>query len=605
MSKKNLRIIGFILIVCLAIVGLTFAPDDEAGTTIKKQSIERRVTNLEAFGRLYGYVHYFHPSDESAGLNWDRFAVYGAGRVKDAADDEELKKALEELFLPIAPSLVITEKGKKAPKPPAPQKTAEVVAWQHYGPPGTDTQFFKSNRVHAYLVDGAYAFDERMLFSHYPELDQKHTGTLSESLRFSMPLILYVENGKTLGTTEKSWNRFENLKEELAGMDPNLTSEDEDVRFAGVITTWNILAHFHPSVPNRRELTGSLGAALKNAADDRTREDYTETIAFLFEKTGDGMAEHTFIQDFTRWDRLPIALDIVEGKMVVTAANEFTNVQVGDIVESLNGVGWFEYFAQKANQIPGSSQFKLWRAIDTITGLDKVKLGIMRDGLLRDITVDKSRYMPIDEFNRIEGFKELGEGIYYFNITDDVQGVFEANKEALSNAKGIVFDLRNSTYNAQFATKLIGQLTDKPVKGPKLRIMQTVYPYQWKATYTEIQEELRPEEPVFKGKAVFLAYGGTRAQAETLLGYVKDNSLATIVGQNTAGAHGYLQMYPINGSLRGVMTGTETINAAGKSTFQFGIEPDVYVSRTMEGVLNGIDEYVEKAIEVIEGKKPQ
>lgn len=602
MNKKNLRIIGFILIACLAIVGLNFVPDDEAATTVKKQNIERRVANLEAFGKLYGYVRYFHPSDEAAKLSWDQFAVYGASRVKDAANDVELKNVLEELFSPIAPTLMITEKGKKAAKPLELKKSMEVVAWQHYGPPGTDSHFFKSSRVHAYLVDGAYSFNDRLLFSNYPKLEQKHNETLSDSLRVSMPLTLYVENGKTLGTTEKSWNRFEKLKEDLAGMDPTLTSQDEDVRFAGMINTWNRLAHFQPAdLDTARKIRESLAPALKKAADDRTREEYLETIAFLLEKTGDGMAENTFIKYYTVWERLPFALDFVEGKLVVTAADQMANVKVGDIVEKINGVSWIDYLEKQAGQTPGSGHYKGWRALDSLIYEDKVRLGILRDGLTFDVTVDKSRYGLMDEFNRTDTFKELGEGIYYLNMTDDARRAVEANAEALSKAKGIVFDLRNAQYDADFTKKIITQLLDKPVKGPVFRITQTVYPYQWKATYNEIQEELTPEEPEFTGKAVFLAYTGTKAVSETLLGYVKDNGLGTIVGQRTAGAHGYLQMYPINGNLKGIMTGTETYNAAGKATYKVGIEPDVQVSRTMDGVLKGVDEYIEKAIEVIDG----
>jgi hypothetical protein len=33
------------------------------------------VRNLEALARLYGYVRYFHPSDEAAGIDWDYFAM--------------------------------------------------------------------------------------------------------------------------------------------------------------------------------------------------------------------------------------------------------------------------------------------------------------------------------------------------------------------------------------------------------------------------------------------------------------------------------------------------------------------------------------------------
>ena len=30
----------------------------------------RTVQNLETFARLYGYVRYFHPSNEAAAINW-------------------------------------------------------------------------------------------------------------------------------------------------------------------------------------------------------------------------------------------------------------------------------------------------------------------------------------------------------------------------------------------------------------------------------------------------------------------------------------------------------------------------------------------------------
>jgi hypothetical protein len=34
--------------------------------------------NLNAFAKAYGYVKYFHPSDEASGTDWNRFAIYGA-----------------------------------------------------------------------------------------------------------------------------------------------------------------------------------------------------------------------------------------------------------------------------------------------------------------------------------------------------------------------------------------------------------------------------------------------------------------------------------------------------------------------------------------------
>ena len=93
------------------------------------------ITNLRAFTKLYGYVRYFHPSDEAMRLPWDKFAVYGATKVKSAQNTKELKAVLEELFLPIAPTLQIYERGLKLPPRPVLQSNAswKSVAWQHKG----------------------------------------------------------------------------------------------------------------------------------------------------------------------------------------------------------------------------------------------------------------------------------------------------------------------------------------------------------------------------------------------------------------------------------------------------------------------------------------
>src|ERR1035438_1707297 len=40
--------------------------------------------NVTAFTRLFGYVRYFHPSDQAVTINWEAFAVYGMGQVEGA-----------------------------------------------------------------------------------------------------------------------------------------------------------------------------------------------------------------------------------------------------------------------------------------------------------------------------------------------------------------------------------------------------------------------------------------------------------------------------------------------------------------------------------------
>ena len=44
------------------------------------------IQKVEAFNKLYGYVKYFHPSDEAAELDWDAFAIYGSNEILNSSN---------------------------------------------------------------------------------------------------------------------------------------------------------------------------------------------------------------------------------------------------------------------------------------------------------------------------------------------------------------------------------------------------------------------------------------------------------------------------------------------------------------------------------------
>lgn len=96
------------------------------------------VQSAHVFARLYGYLRYFHPSDEAASIDWDRYAVLGMRRVEGATDAADLASRLERLVAPIAPTVRIYREGERSPGPHpslTPREDAEpdVVAWQHKG----------------------------------------------------------------------------------------------------------------------------------------------------------------------------------------------------------------------------------------------------------------------------------------------------------------------------------------------------------------------------------------------------------------------------------------------------------------------------------------
>jgi hypothetical protein len=130
MRNRKLDVLLLGVMISAVFISLLFALD-------KGDKTSGEVENLIAFTRLYGYIRFFHPSDEAAGMDWDKFAFYGTAKVKNAKNSRELKAVLEELFLPIAPTIQIYPTGVKPEafesKPPKNAADLHLVAWQHYG----------------------------------------------------------------------------------------------------------------------------------------------------------------------------------------------------------------------------------------------------------------------------------------------------------------------------------------------------------------------------------------------------------------------------------------------------------------------------------------
>lgn len=604
--------IGFIVVLALVMAGIYFMPEKQAEVKVKKTSVDRTIANVEAFGRLYGYVRYFHPSDEAASLDWNRFGIYGVGVVKTAQNEKELKTALEELFLPIAPTLSLYLVDEK-PSKNSVKKTDAVIAWQHHGPPGMYGSLYKSKRVAASIVNGAYAFEEGSLFADYPQLDEKFYGKLGKSLRFSLPLILYTDNGQTLGTTKNSWKAYEYLKMELKAMDTGLTSENDNFRYAGVISAWNMLEHFYPApdlivpfYPSVEEkalhLDGQLAVSLKKASDAKGLYEYVNVLSRLMEKTGDVQASYSFLNLTKDTRRMQFSLDFVEDNVVVTEASLSPILKLGDVLQRINGVDVNKYIDSLSETIPGPPHFKKWRALDAILDLDQIEVSYSRNGEEDTVKLVSDNYGVFSGLTWKDPYKNLGNGVYYLNLTTDAREPFHNNLNELVNARGVIFDMRSPSYDDAFFEEIIGHLTGAEIVGPGKRTMQVVYPHRENVTFVEKQENIQPITPTFKGKAIFLVSPETIGQPELYLSYIKDHQLGTIVGQPTAGAFGDYQIYQIAESLRGTMTASDTLNANRISIMSIGIQPDVLVERTLEGVAKGKDETLEKAIEVLKGK---
>lgn len=101
---------------------------------------EKEMDNIMAFMRMYGYVRYFHPSDQSIGIDWERFVINGIDYVEKVDKPIELANALEQYFKPIAPLVRVFSTEELGSKFSLPEELLaqnnsknDVTFWTHYG----------------------------------------------------------------------------------------------------------------------------------------------------------------------------------------------------------------------------------------------------------------------------------------------------------------------------------------------------------------------------------------------------------------------------------------------------------------------------------------
>jgi C-terminal processing protease CtpA/Prc len=589
--------------------------------------LERSIKNIEAFTRLYGYVKYFYPGDKAAAMDWDRFAIYGVKRVENASGSAELKNVLEELFLPVAPALVIHESNKKtefsiASITPPNEDGMKLVAWQHLGVGlGNLKNIYKSvriNRKNEFSASTAAMGSKSVSiksksdripgalpgFNEFPKMGEYISKDLGASLSCVMPIALQGTEAYTYPQSPKQ--ELEQLKTAVKKEVPGeLSGDDLYVRLANICITWNIFQHFYPYFDVvKTDWRAALTEALKDAYQDKTKKDFLKTLRKFTAKLNDGHVRIYLHGDTTESYLLPIRWDWIENQLVITDIYDqtITNIHIGDVVVEINGVTAKEARENEEQYISAATGgWKRYRSLNALLSGEKdaeFHLKIKRDGKTFDKTIHASlsmkEYYSLSRKD-IVNHKEIEAGIHYLNL--DAISMAEINKlmPELEKAKAIICDLRGYPKGNH---GLINHLLKEKEDSRWMFVPQVIYPDYEKVTYQEFGWQMQPVEPALTAKVVFITNGRAISYAESVMGYIEGFQLATIVGQPTAGTNGNVNSFTLPGGYRIGWTGMRVLKHDGSPHHGVGISPHVLVERTIKGVKAGRDEFLEKAIEI-------
>ncbi len=107
----------------------------------------REVENLAAFGKLYGCARWFCPSDEVASVDWDKLALCGVEKTRNAPSTKALMDSLGRLFNPVVPQLRFAMKGALPEQKTQNEFHSRPTYWQHQGVALTPGNIWVSHRT--------------------------------------------------------------------------------------------------------------------------------------------------------------------------------------------------------------------------------------------------------------------------------------------------------------------------------------------------------------------------------------------------------------------------------------------------------------------------
>ena len=392
--------------------------------------------------------------------------------------------------------------------------------------------------------------------------------------------------------------------EQLATDFPSLDIETlppQDKARLDVAVAWPVMQHFYPYREQIAEWSDALATALVETRSVADTRDHQRLLQRLMAHIHDSHVRVYLRDEDPNADiaLLPLAVESVDGELVVSRVEGEIDVQVGDRIVSIDDEPAAQWLERELTHQSGSLGWRTFRVIgELLQGPrgDSRKLGLQRDDQRLQISLPFEQARPLETFNHPPS-STLDGGVIYVNLSSLPAEAMAELMADLAHAPGVVFDLRGYPRDHAFLTHLLESPDD--FQG-WMRVMHARAPDGELVVGGEHAWALEPAEPHIEAPVVLLTNHRAISWAESIVGLVKHHGLATVVGSNTAGANGNVAPMQLPGGANVYYTGMHVLGPDGEPFHAKGIEPDIHVVPTMEGLKEGRDEVLERALALFE-----
>jgi carboxyl-terminal processing protease len=551
------RAIPFALALALAF--------NTTGALAQVESVDQ-VTRLAAFARVWGLLKYFHPDVASGPGDWDAKLLEGIPRVRAVTTKSELNEEIWRLIRSAGPA-PRARVGAAIDRP----ESDPAFQWLD------DRQLFESSTIEALKTI-------------------RNTDRLASNR--------YV---KPMSNTQNP---------DFSGDTANVGTPafpGTEVRLLALFRFWNMVQYFYPN----RDLT------------DRAWLEVLPSLIPRFIAAADAQAYHLAVCELTAsindthavtssqtlsayWGPYiaPFQVRFIESQSVVTRVFERylggADIRPGDVVTDVNGVATADLRDRMRGYMTASNEGSLQRNLNAYilrAQAASMTLGISRSGDARRIVMTG---VPVANWNSeaaaldalVPKWRMIAGNVGYVNMGRLEVSDVTAMMNEFRNTRAIVFDVRNYPNGTMYA---IAERLN-PEKRDFAKFTQPRYDQpgtiEWTASYKAGPSV--PTSSYYRGRVLMLGDDRTQSHAEFTMMALRTAPAVTVVGTPTSGADGNVSPIQLPGGLLTYFSGLGVFYPDGRPTQRVGIVPDVVVEPTIHGIQNGVDEVLERALQLLE-----
>lgn len=577
MTKKRFPIkaisIGFIACVVVFIVGYNQGKDftNESPNSI---STDTQTENLQKLCKVWGYVKYTHPVFLLGQKDWDAELLELIPEVQAAKNEAQTNEILTNWFNGLGP----VDYGTNSRVSEWVNATEDQLSVQADLSWTTDTAYLGES-----LVTGLSQLKE------IPAIRNRSKAPVN------FEKSQQHEIGLTTFSNEKTYE--------------NMDYSDINYRLLGLFRYWNAMEYYYPYLDILDDdWNDALTKFIPQIIEGTDKHSYELTLAAMSTKLHDAHVlfnEQTFLkQEFGQYTA-PVILTKAEDKLLVLKALEDTcPLLPGDILLKLNGETIENVVAHRKQYHSITTDEKILAVLGNqilSSHNEMMEITVLRDNKELTLTVKGSKeYIPSYE-DPESSHKLLDNNIGLINPGVLAPGEIFTIMTKFKDTDGLIVDLRQypSDYiQYSLANYLVEERTpfaiySKPSMAIPGTFLKSVILNSGYIT------NLYDDAYHYKNKVVVLIDECTWSQPESTTMSLRNGKNVVVMGENSIGADGDLAWLPLPDGNQVSFTCLGVYTPDGGQTQRIGLSPDIYINRTIAGVKDGRDEFIEQAVQYI------